>query len=478
MEEERDVVTTAGNDGYGGGGSTINDDDEFQSCSSSFQDEQREEDNDQEGNISLHSSPSLLSNNYGDGMLLEQILFFACGLGSSLGYIATLSSLVYFKILYGPNSFVYINLAVYLPLIPISIAQAKWDQVFDQRYQSRRTFLVRGICGFVLNLVGTLALTESSEMMATLIGSAMLQGIGGAILYGTLNQMASFVVVHGNEGRLKAMVSAGIQVSALVVLAVSATTKFAISHNAETFFTFLWIITVIEVICFAMFLLLLLARPSVATSMDRRDSSISLATLDVDIVEEPPLMGDNLEEPLIPRLSSQQQIIELSFADLWRLSRSCCLVLIVVLVPSFLVGSWFTQVQTDWMNLAQVLFYVRIGSDFVGRLATIVVPPKHVACLTWTAALRFVPVILFFWNSGDQMVGNEYSDYFSVILVSIIAFLSGYLVTGCFQLAPGGLPREIRAANLSKQASLLTVFFSLSAIGGLISSFALISIGI
>jgi hypothetical protein len=449
---------------------------DFQSCASFFADEEERQD---DATLSPPPPPPPP-----DAMLLEQVLFFGLGLGSSLGYIATLSSLVYFKILYGPNSFVDLNLAVFLPLLPISLAQARWDQYYDQQFQSRRTFLVRGMVGFSLTLLGTIQMAlkaeASNNSLLSLIGNALLQGIGGAILYGTLNQMASFVVVGGggtnHDGRIKSTVSAGVQSSALVVLAVSTATGFG-THNAERFSLFLWSIIGIESLCFAMFLWLLIAGPSVAASMIRRDSSIRL-------FEDEPFNDDDSDNDNDALLNGERRssVIELSFHDLWKFSRSCCLVLIVTLIPSFLVGSWFTRIQTDWIALAQVLFYVRIGADFMGRLVTFVVPPRSIACLTWTASLRLVPVVLFFIHSTTRhdilFFGYPSSDMISIVLVAVVSFLSGYLVTGCFQLAPQGLPGELRATNLAKQASLLTVFFSIGAIGGLMSSFALIALGV
>jgi hypothetical protein len=446
--------------------------------------------------------------------LLEQVLFFGCGVGSSLCYIATLSSLVYFKILYGPDSFVDLNLAIYLPLLPISLAQARWDQYYDQQYRSRRTFVVRGMVGFGLSLLGTLQMIHHSMSLQSLIGNALLQGIGGAILYGTLNQMASFVG-RGEQttNRLKATVSAGVQASALVVLAVSLATGFGTEHSADNFPLFLWSIVLLEGMFFAMFLWLLLARPSVAASMSRRDSSIRYSMMmpeevigglsdddddddDANANLEAPLLLMESTPPLHRRLfpedqqqpqarrrrrQQQQQQVGLSFWDLCKCTQACCVVLIVTLAPSFLVGSWFTRVQTDWIQLAQVLFYVKIGADFIGRLATIVLPPRNITCLTWTVTLRMIPVLLFFVNArGGLLFSNnsEYSDLLSIVLVAVIAFLSGYLVTGCFQLAPQGLPCDLRATNLAKQASLLTVAFSIAAIGGLLSSFTLIAIGL
>jgi len=64
--------------------------------------------------------------------------------------------------------------------------------------------------------------------------------------------------------------------------------------------------------------------------------------------------------------------------------------------------------------------------------------------------------------------------------VAGIAFCSGYLVTSCYQLAPQQLPGtpRVKAANVAKQSSLLTVAFSVSAIGGLVTSFVLVAIGV
>jgi hypothetical protein len=70
------------------------------------------------------------------------------------------------------------------------------------------------------------------------------------------------------------------------------------------------------------------------------------------------------------------------------------------------------------------------------------------------------------------------ADVLSIVLVAIISCLSGYLVTGAYQLAPLGLDPETREANAAKQASLLTVAFAVSAIGGLLSSFALMALGV
>jgi len=409
--------------------------------------------------------------------LIEYFLFFVCGLGSSLCYISTLSSLVYFKVLYGANSYVYLSLIIYLPFLPISVIQAVWDQHYDKIYQSRRTFLFRGLVGFSLSLLGTIFINISRNSgLASLCGDALLQGFGGAILYGTLNQMATFTG-RGNGQRLKAIILAGVQSSALVVLGVGLTSGFK-SHNGERFSRFILSIVAIETVCFVAFLWLLGA-PSIAASMVRRDSSLrqldqllDIRQGDRKVKEVHLLINDEPSNEQVPQL----QVTELSLRELLKYSKACCWILMITLIPSFLVGSWFTRVLTDWISLAQILFYVRIFSDFTGRLVTIIVPTKSTTSLAWIAILRLVPVVLFFLNSRyPHSLSHDYADGFSILLVGIIAFLSGYLVTGCFQLAPQSMPWEFRPTNLSKQASVLTVAFSFAAVGGLVSSLILIA---
>jgi len=407
--------------------------------------------------------------------IMEQVLLFGCSLGSSLCYIATLSSLVYFMLLYGPDSYVNLNLAVYLPLLPISFAQAKWDQYYDNVFQSRRTFLFRGLLAFGLSLWGTIGMTSQSTLgQGLVVWNAVLQGTGGAILYGTLNQLASFLgVTDKDRRRAKATVSAGVQASALVVLFVTIVSGFG-SQDGERFAGFMWIIAILEGACLLMFLWLIVKQPRITASLSRRDSSLELSLSGLeessaDLRDE----GDGLMiEPLLiqPRESGNGSNRELTYPNLWHLSKSCIYVMFVTLIPSFLVGSWFTNVHTEWMRLPQILFYTRIAADFAGRLATIAIPPPGIHCLVYGSALRLVPVVVFF-SLGEG------KDTLLIVLVATIAFLSGYLVTGCFQLAPQCLPEGLKSYNLAKQASLLTVAFSLAAVGGLCASFALMEVG-
>ena len=138
------------------------------------------------------------------------ILFFVCGLGSSLCYISILSSLVYFQSQYGDNSFVYLNLAVYLPLLPVSIVQARYDQLYDEHYGSASAFLFRGVVGYAI-CVGAMAAVPLRTGLVWVCLHTFLIGSAGAVLQGLLFQMTAFVsssVNRGGENSLKPAVEA------------------------------------------------------------------------------------------------------------------------------------------------------------------------------------------------------------------------------------------------------------------------------
>jgi hypothetical protein len=577
-----------------------------------YADVQNEEEEDHDHGLLLSSTTAATTTHSIWTIYYESLLFFACGMGSSLCYIATLSALVFFRMHYGPNVYVYLNLAVYVPLLPISLIQARYDQDYDQRYQSQKAFFCRGMVGFALSVIGTLLvatmtidLSSNKKGMAVtqLLMAAVLQGTGGAILVGSLNQMVSFVrettlvptmsqrttptsandVTSGGGGRrLKASLSAGVQASALLVLIVSILTGFVghgqdqgndESDNDESsrhlvslgpFGRFFYTIVGLECTMWGFFIALMYCHPPVAKSMKRRDQSMQLSSSSGDRYNTTMNLADN--DAMLQALSSrnattmaiamtgpeeeslspynmvtgadQPENLALFDAsapllgtglapplphsdrtsdDLWDSTKSCCVTLVVTLIPSFLVGTWFTHVETNWMALPQILFYVRIGSDLLGRISTIWIPPPSVQCLTYTALLRYIPVAVFFINATSPLAPLPHrevnrgdddedtptsSDYISIGLVALIAFFSGYVVTGCFQLAPTLLgasssprrearneqevdpasPVELTGrhenANVAKQASLLNIAFSVAALCGLVSSFILIGLGL
>lgn len=421
---------------------------------------------------------------------LEILLFFFCGLGSSLCYIATLSSLVYFKAQYGPQSYIYLNLATYTPLLPVSIAQARYDADVDRMVGSANAFSFRGAIGFALSML-SLVLIPHRHGLAWVCTLSTCIGAAGAVLQGLLYQMAAFVAPIGSTGgpgQLKAAVAAGIQASALLCLLVSVLTGFGSSEDdtQDDLRRFNYVICFIESLILGLFLVLMGHSRRVRTAMLRRDSSLSLVDrfgliADTDCLDEgdaAPLLSaaenEEFDENQHPDFTPQS--VELTYPQIWRYSSRCCISLLLTLVPSFLVASWFTKVKTDLVILPQILFYCRIISDFASRLLTLYKSPSCQNELLMLSGCRMILVVLFFINALFKIFPHR--DALSVGLVCIIAFGSGYLVTGAYQLAPSTLPIQYRERNVTKQAAFLNLAFSVSALLGLFLSLSLAGLGL
>lgn len=66
----------------------------------------------------------------------DLMLFFVCAVGVSVAWTSILSGLSYFSKKYGKASFLWLNLATYVPSLPVALAQTVWDDGYV-RFVSR-----------------------------------------------------------------------------------------------------------------------------------------------------------------------------------------------------------------------------------------------------------------------------------------------------------------------------------------------------
>lgn len=397
------------------------------------------------------------------------ILFFFSAVGCTMGWTAVLSNLVYYSAVLGMNSYLFLNLAVFTPLVPITLAQAKWDSYYDQRFQSIRSFSFRGIVGFFVT-VATVALAPwASHSMAALLILTTMMGTASAILHGMLKQMASFI--YPNCARLPAAVTSGMQASAAFVLIVSLATGFGSSGESEaesTIIVFYLSIAVLTILCWLCFHVLMSRCQDVYSSMLRRDSSLS----EMLIMEEQDDESTTTVDPVTN--------MELDYISLWQITWPCCVIVMATVASSMSVASWFNRVKSadpSNQSLPQVLFYTRLFADLLGRPTTLLLKPTSKWCMLILSLLRllFVPFFFIYSSANEELIPR--SDALIVGGVAIFAFSSGYLVTAGYQLAPLLLTRQQEQSTL-KQAGLLNVCFSGSLLCGLLASFALLGAGV
>jgi len=395
----------------------------------------------------------------------ESILFFVSAAGCTLGSTAVLSLLVYYTDTLGMDSFLSLNLAIYIPLLPITLAQAVYDARFDRDFQSLRSFAFRGVIGYSVSLVCILLLPYTSQSLTLVSITSLFLGLASAVLHGMLKQMASFV--YPDCGRLPAAVTAGMQASSLMILGVALITGDA-SRQADLKKIY-FIVAALLVVCWACFQLLLYYSEGVVRSMTLRDSLFRSEHGQWDPLED--RESGSLPETVDEEFFEDE---ELSLGVLWRRTSTLCWLIIVTVASSMSVGAWYNRVESQdpsYNALPQVLFYTRLIADLLARPATLCMKIRSTSFITMLSLLRlsFVPVF-FLYASSDLIPKN---DAAIVVGVFAFAFSSGYVVTACYQLCRRELSEDERCRNLGKQTSLVNVCFSGSVLLGLIFSLVL-----
>lgn len=400
---------------------------------------------------------------------LEGFLFFVCGIGSTIAWTAILANLVFYTVHLGASSFIYLNLAVYIPSFPIALAQAKWDSEFDQKYQSLNTFLFRGTLSYALSCLAVLLVPMASYNVSYLVTLTVVLGLTSAILQGTMKQMAAFV--YEESDLLQAAVSSGMQGSAIFVLIVALSTGFGDDGNPAGLLPFNFSILGIKVFCWAIFYVLMTRSNDVMVSMQQRDAAMSMRSnskMHLALLEDDPLLLDESETG-----TSEE---EMSYKTLWKRTWKCCMSLIITLVSSMLVAAYLNRVPSATNNIEfpQVLFYAKMIPDVLGRPATILYKLKSENYVLGFSIFRFLFVPVFLIYVLTDLIPRN--DTALTVALAIFSFFSGYIVTLTYQIAPQNLSAAEKV-NSPNQANLLSICFSSSILGGLLIGLIMISSG-
>ena len=158
--------------------------------------------------------------------LIDLVLFFACAVGVSVGWTGILSALSFFSKLYGKSSFLYFNVAVYLPSLPVAIIQTKYDGQCDFKFGSTTAMCFRGIISIIGMTICVGALpyyAKNADHLAICVGLTGIIGLCSAIVYGSFYQIASLI---NSNGWLQAAFAMGYQGSGILVLIVALAVDF------------------------------------------------------------------------------------------------------------------------------------------------------------------------------------------------------------------------------------------------------------
>jgi len=457
------------------------------------------------------------------------LLFYVIGIGVSAGWTSVLACLVFYTETLGVNSFVFLNLAAYAPLLPITILQAKYDTHFDRKFGSSiLTYTFRGYIGFVINCITlgiipwvsssssftTTTTTTSSTVLLCLI--TLLLGTASSVLFGTLQQMASFI--YRSCGRLQAALAAGYQSSAILILFVSLGTGFGSSGSEQGLYAFYYACAGIVFLSGIAFHVLMKYSRDVVTSMSKRDSVINnkdprqenttttTTTTTTKAVHHThsetgkeslmkvvddgssSSMMDMEESSNYKKNNDESSII--TYEDLWKKSWLCCLSLMIVVVSNGMIASWINRIQSiDETNqsLPQVLFYARNFADIVGRPFSLLLWSTPIDNNTQTF-LRIVSIIAILQAVISLPLFYTYtitpttsllpqSDVVIISFVAIISFISGAIKTILYQRAPSLLTtttnnntttNKVQMMQTHQMITLLNICYSIAVLIGIL----------
>ena len=149
--------------------------------------------------------------------------FMLCGMGATCAYTAILSSLVWYKALFGPSIFLLLNIVVYAPALPMMMLQNSFDERFNAIHGVRVAYRFRISFSFVC-LVGILCLfaSECPPNASFMVGITLVVGVFAGIIYGAFYQIIALMP----DPRCNAYFAMGYQGVALLVLVIGISSGF------------------------------------------------------------------------------------------------------------------------------------------------------------------------------------------------------------------------------------------------------------
>lgn len=316
-----------------------------------------------------------------------------------------------------------------------------------------------------MTILATILLPLMSQSLFWLSCNAVVMGIAGSLLHGMLKQLSSMAC---RDGQLPVAVTAGMQASAIFVLAISFMTGFGRTGNSHGLSAFFVLVALLEVGCAYCFFRLMFSSHRIRNTLGRRDTSFQITA---------PLLRSNTSDGEIAEGSSSDQsdfdvnTNELPIKELLVKTWPACLTIGVTVASSMLVSSCFDRVQSEdeeFQALPQVLYYTRLFSDLLGRPATLVARPDSSGTLIMLSLLRLSFVPIFFLYTNSTMIPKN--DMAAIVAIFLFSFSSGFLATVSYQIAPMLLQPNEREMNRGFQASLINVCFSFSIVIGLVAS--------
>lgn len=369
---------------------------------------------------------------------------FCIGIGLSLSFTALQSSVAYWTPRYGKDSYIWLNVAIYAPSLPVSVLvywvnsneKKKCKSDSDKLFcDTRRVLFCMSFLSGLSLLVPTVSSLEALLALTFCIG-----------LFSSLAFCVAVQVVMRNTGGgvYEASLTFGYQASVFVTLLVQIASSLQPTSSLQDLWLFFGLNAAIGLSC---------TLPTWLFAMhwiwaDRQESDNGLF-VSTESSEEAFLLESHSSSP-------ENFALFREIAHSWTALFFTTLGSLAIFPFFAFVPSSSSEPMADAM-LAMKVFYAKAICDSVSRPLTLVLPRVQSRWgLVVASALRlgFVPFFLVYCFS--HIIPR--SDILICALVGVYAFFSGFFVTSSYQMVSSAH----RTKSQTRQAaSLMNIGFQL-----------------
>mmetsp|Transcript_14756 Transcript_14756/g.22373 ORF Transcript_14756/g.22373 Transcript_14756/m.22373 type:complete len:479 (+) Transcript_14756:147-1583(+) len=445
--------------------------------------------------------------------VFEITCIFFSAVGVSIGFTSVLAAVNYFAItlFQDRREFLYLCCAVYLPSLPVTMFQLRYDNYIDKQLGSRRSFAIRAAAYFVtmglimvylpIGPAGRDVRAEPTwHRQPPLLISVTVLGFVAAFSYGTFFQIVS--IIPSKNGAATAVFSMGYQGSGIIVMILSTLVGFRTNPTDFQVKAFFWCAALFEFFAGFSFFLMAVYSDVYNLAIARRDQEASVHS-ELDVSRQSPRVASELGQEMevkvkvgtrtrngfgvtiadsfvspVSEASEADHLLKkgkkspgrhrsdsrLSNAEILEIVAPSVLSIFLNIFASVFLLPFYTYFPTTWDKLPQMLFFTKLFSDTLGRPLTILFPIKNqmqILCLTFIrcAALAFFFTnILGLWRWETQT---------QLLAVGVFSASSGYVGTSAYQLAPSLVKGSF---NKSQVANMLNFGFHLAVAVALFAS--------
>ena len=417
-----------------------------------------------------------------DGPWARATLFFIFGCATSAAQVALLSMLNIYSQRFGPQIFVALNCATFLPSLPIVLLQSKLDSRYDRIFSTAVAFKFRIAVSFLVLISALCALPIIPLEERELLTCATIIGVFTGVLFGSFYQLLTFVHPE-HQTTNTAYFAFGYQGSGLVVLCLSLAAFGGLEHAAtpEMMRHFFFSVAAVTLLALVLFLALTFSE-SFRESARLRDMFDSGAAE----TESQALLGPDRSGPSPSHLSahipqaashsdwgpeqvgrgqallrsvggehvgalSREQAGDTQWEESQETERGgaagmttrqvlersfpCAACIFVTIFASTVVFPFYTFVPSASPVLPTVLFYTKIFSDTLARPMTTALTctpaPLHLLAVAGARLVICVPAFFLYITWVPPGAAVLSMDIWFCAGIAVFSFLSGYLVCVC-----------------------------------------------